>query len=49
MWEEAVVICHKFCLLTLSKTTNITAREFGFLFDLNLDPPGKGLRVLPVY
>lgn len=49
MWEEAVVIYHKICLLTLRKSTKIIAREFGFQFDLNLDPPEKELRMLPTY
>jgi len=47
MWEEAVVIYPKLCLLTLRKTTNIIAREFGFKFDLNLNPPEKEVGVLP--
>jgi hypothetical protein len=49
MWEEAIVIYPKRCLLTLRKTTNIIAREFGFQFDLNPDPPEKEVRVLPTY
>jgi len=49
MWEEAVVIYPTRCLLTLRKTTNIIAREFGSQFDLNLDPPEKEVGVLPTY
>lgn len=43
------MICPKCCLLTLRKTTNIIPLEFGFQFDLNLDPPEKEVRVLPAY
>ena len=49
MWKEAIVIYHKHCLLTLRKTTNIIARDFGFQFDLNLDPPEKEVKALPTF